>query len=98
MKYKNVTLVQLNNERSIKEKSLHACYNIWDALGIQRIGAVLEENKYNVTLIQQFEQSDDEIYNRVIEANPDIVGLSTWTCTWPLNLELAKRIKERNKR
>lgn len=98
MAKRNITLVQLNNPRDIAKKGLRAGNNIWDALGMQRIGAVLKENNYNVNIIQQYREPEEKIFERLVETNPDVVGLSTWTCTWPLNLELVKKIKDYNQK
>ncbi len=98
MAKKNITLVQLNNPRDIAKKGLRAGNNIWDALGMQRIGAVLKENDYNVNIIQQYREPDQEIFERLVKTAPDVVGLSTWTCTWPLNLELVKKIRDYNQK
>jgi anaerobic magnesium-protoporphyrin IX monomethyl ester cyclase len=89
-------MVQINNVRPMGKGELHAGFNVWDAIGMQRVGSLLRENGYDVSTIQQLQEPLGRIIYETIEQRPDVVGISTWTCTWEQDKEFIKEIKKQS--
>jgi len=65
-------------------------------LGLGYLGAVLEENKYEVDVVdcQVLQLSYDDFRSEIVKRRPDIVGLTSTTLTYLSALKLARITKE----
>jgi anaerobic magnesium-protoporphyrin IX monomethyl ester cyclase len=65
-------------------------------LGLGYLGAVLEENKYEVDVVdcQVLQLSYDDFRSEIVKRRPDIVGLTSTTLTYLSALKLARIAKE----
>lgn len=68
----------------------------FEPLGIEYIGARIQQAGYNVQIIQQRELTDDELIQNTLEFNPDLIGFSVITCTFDRALQISKKIKKIN--
>ncbi|MFI3210188.1 MAG: radical SAM protein [Peptostreptococcaceae bacterium] len=65
-------------------------------LGAGYIATILQENNYEVKLYDQSVQFNDnqELVNELIEFNPDVIGFSILTATYPIALELIELLNK----
>lgn len=79
-----------------REFGLFGRHSRLDPLGIEYIAAICEKNGYFVKVIQQHNESIEELCALCLESNPRYVGISTLTHTWDVTEEIAKRLKSIN--
>lgn len=79
-------------------------YGFWEAgticrqsqfepLGIEYIGAKVQQTGHEVDILQQRHTSDDQVVQKIQQFNPDIVGFSVITCTFATANRIAKKLK-----
>lgn len=73
-----------------------ASHSQLEPLAIEYLAGYMEKSGYNVNLIQQRHENLDELIEKIKTIEPNIVGVSCYTYTFPDALYIAKRIKEVN--
>lgn len=89
-----VMLIETTSQR-YRENPFSQMDRVLEPLAIEYIGAHLQAVGHEVLLIQQITQANEEILEQVINANPDIVGFSCMTYSYPDTLALAESIKRK---
>lgn len=89
-------VVLINPGWPMKYGNIGALPDLYPALGIASIGAVLREAGFAVSIIDMpFSQStDDELVAELRRRAPRIVGLTAVTMTYPVVVRLARRIRQ----
>jgi len=85
-----VVLINPNLETNI--------YSAWTPLGILYLGTVLKENGFQVSLLDAAARnySRQQILDWIKKNDPDVVGLTVFTVSFLVSMELAKVIKTWN--
>jgi len=91
----NIVLIE-PTKYTWREFGLFGRHSRLDPLGIEYIAAICEKNGYFVKVIQQHNESIEEVCALCLELNPKYVGISTLTHTWDVTEEIAKRLKSFN--
>lgn len=68
-------------------------YSSLEPIGIEYVGAVVRRAGYEVMILQQRENSIEELLKRILIYTPEIVGFSVMTYNFDFALDLARRIK-----
>ncbi len=89
---RNITLVEAN--AGLWKPGIFTRHSSFEPLGLEYIGAVLQEEGYNVNLLQQKNKLADKFLQEILDTKPDLVGFSTMTYNFPLSKSLANVIKE----
>lgn len=64
-----------------------------EPLAIEYIGAHIQDRGHEVELIQQLDITNGQVLVRVIDSQPDVVGFSCMTYSYPETVALARAIK-----
>lgn len=91
---RNITLIEAN--AGLWKPGVFTRHSSFEPLGLEYVGAVLEQEGYNVNILQQKNKSADKFLREILETEPDLVGFSTMTYNFPLSKSLANVIKETN--
>ena len=88
-----VVLVEPNNGmwtagRTIRPSSV-------DPIALGYLGAVAQQEGHKVRIIQERTETPSELVDKIIEEEPDVVGYSTLTYSFPFAKEIAARVKQK---
>lgn len=88
-------VVLINPGWPMKYGNIGALPDLYPALGIAAIGAVLREAGYPVSIIDMpFDNpTDDELLVELHRRRPRVIGLTSVTMTYPVVVRLARRIR-----
>ena len=89
---RNITLIEAN--AGLWKPGVFTRHGSFEPLALEYIGAVLQQEGYNVNILQQKNKSADEFLREILDTKPDLVGFSTMTYNFPLSKSLANVIKE----
>lgn len=73
-----------------------ASHSQLEPLAIEYLAGYLEKKGYNVNLFQQRHENLDQLIKKIIKIEPNMVGISCYTYTFPDALYIAKYVKELN--
>jgi len=91
---KKVVLIEPNDlEYNKVRKNDLASTQVSEPLGICYIGAVAQKNNYYVKIIQQIDETNEEILKQVLNFKPDYIGISCMAYNYPNSLRLSKILK-----
>ena len=74
----------------------YARHSALEPIAIEYVGSAAKSKGHNVRLFQQRTESNEELTNKILGFEPDLVGFSAMTYAFPDGLEIAGRIKQKN--
>lgn len=90
-----VTLVEV--DPGLWKTGIYTRHSAVDPISIEYIGAVARKEGHNVKILQQRIESADDLVDKILAQEPDLIGYSCMTWGFPFAKELATRIKEKRK-
>jgi radical SAM superfamily enzyme YgiQ (UPF0313 family) len=83
--------------RGMWKTGLYSRHSAFDPINIEYIGAVAQKAGYDIKILQQRTENSEELVEKILVEEPDLVGYSCMTWSFPFAKELAKMVKQQNK-
>jgi len=92
MKLEKIVLVDVM-PKGMWNPGLYSRHSAFDPISIEYIGAVAQKEGYEVKIIQQRDEDKNQLLDKILTEEPDLVGYSTMTYGFPFGKELAEKVK-----